>query len=433
MAMATATPRRCHELGIAHHRRAAGLSVSARAGRPPVRLEFGGHGDGEAAREAAAIMWALKLGLFAAGVVVGYLLSRIVNTMLGGFSRASTRRSTSPSPPTARRSRVLLRAGVVVLMVYGGLIVLHRRWASRRARRLHSGAGQGYLVVNAQLPDGASLGRTDAVIQRLSEMARKTQGVAYTIDLPGYSTLLSTNISNVGGMFVILEPFEERAGKPELEAPGDRQASAQAVRAKSSTPASAVFGAPPVEAWAAPAASSCRCRIGAAPALRSLQARCRTWPSQGNQDPRSGAASSAASASPSRSSSSRSTAKRPRPRASPWTTSTKRSRPSSAPSTSTTSPSRTATGRSTCRPIPTTASAWRTSERWKSATPTATGCRCARLINVHNTSGPAVVNHYNIYPSAEINGGTAPGVSSGQAIAIMDQAGRRAAALHHGL
>jgi multidrug efflux pump len=42
------------------------------------------------------------------------------------------------------------------------------------------------------------------------------------------------------------------------------------------------------------------------------------------------------------------------------------------------------------------------------------------LINVRYDSGPAIVNHYNLYPSAEINGGTAPGVSSGQAIEIMD-------------
>jgi multidrug efflux pump len=42
------------------------------------------------------------------------------------------------------------------------------------------------------------------------------------------------------------------------------------------------------------------------------------------------------------------------------------------------------------------------------------------LVNVRDTAGPAVVNHYNLYPSAEINGNTAPGVSSGQAVAIVD-------------
>ena len=42
------------------------------------------------------------------------------------------------------------------------------------------------------------------------------------------------------------------------------------------------------------------------------------------------------------------------------------------------------------------------------------------LINVRYDSGPAIVNHYHVKPSAEINGDTAPGVSSGQAIDIID-------------
>jgi multidrug efflux pump len=42
------------------------------------------------------------------------------------------------------------------------------------------------------------------------------------------------------------------------------------------------------------------------------------------------------------------------------------------------------------------------------------------LVRVNYDSGPAIVNHYNLYPSAEINGATRPGVSSGQAITIMD-------------
>src|SRR5262249_21134693 len=43
------------------------------------------------------------------------------------------------------------------------------------------------------------------------------------------------------------------------------------------------------------------------------------------------------------------------------------------------------------------------------------------LITVTDDSGPAIVNHYNSNPSAEINGNMAPGISSGQAITIMDQ------------
>src|SRR5437763_3058527 len=45
------------------------------------------------------------------------------------------------------------------------------------------------------------------------------------------------------------------------------------------------------------------------------------------------------------------------------------------------------------------------------------------LIKTSYDSGPAIVNHYNLYPSAEINGNTAPGVSSGQAISTMNSLG----------
>ena len=39
--------------------------------------------------------------------------------------------------------------------------------------------------------------------------------VGHCISVPGYSILTSTNIANVGGMFVILKPFDERKGKPD--------------------------------------------------------------------------------------------------------------------------------------------------------------------------------------------------------------------------
>ena len=44
----------------------------------------------------------------------------------------------------------------------------------------------------------------------------------------------------------------------------------------------------------------------------------------------------------------------------------------------------------------------------------------ATLVTVRDSSGPAVVNHYNLYPAAELSGSTLPGTSSGDAIAILD-------------
>lgn len=48
------------------------------------------------------------------------------------------------------------------------------------------------------------------------------------------------------------------------------------------------------------------------------------------------------------------------------------------------------------------------------------------LVNIRDTAGPAIVNHYNLNPSAEITGNSAPGVSSGQSVAIInDLAGKQ--------
>src|SRR5205085_9681023 len=104
----------------------------------------------------------------------------------------------------------LLRATTVVLAVYVGLLVLTGVGFSSVPAGFIPDQDKGYLVVNAQLPDGASLERTEEVMRRVTELARDTPGVQHVIGLPGYSVLTSNNISNVGGGFIILSSFEER-------------------------------------------------------------------------------------------------------------------------------------------------------------------------------------------------------------------------------
>jgi len=53
------------------------------------------------------------------------------------------------------------------------------------------------------------------VMKHLDDVVRATPGVQHTLNIPGYSILTSNNISNAGGMFVILAPFEERRAKLE--------------------------------------------------------------------------------------------------------------------------------------------------------------------------------------------------------------------------
>src|SRR3954469_16690254 len=70
-----------------------------------------------------------------------------------------------------------------------------------------------YLIGFAQLPDGATLDRTEDVIRRMGEIALKHPGVKDAIAFPGLSINGFTNSSNAGIVFVSLKPFEERTSK----------------------------------------------------------------------------------------------------------------------------------------------------------------------------------------------------------------------------
>ena len=70
-----------------------------------------------------------------------------------------------------------------------------------------------YLIAFAQLPDAASLDRTEDVIRRMSDIGLKNPGVDGAIAFPGLSIKGFTNSSNAGIVFFRLKAFEERKGK----------------------------------------------------------------------------------------------------------------------------------------------------------------------------------------------------------------------------
>ncbi|MEW4569006.1 multidrug efflux RND transporter permease subunit [Tautonia sp. JC769] len=177
-----------------------------------------------------------------AGWFLGIAIDRLLALLFAGFNRVFDVATTI----YGRMVSGLIRASAIVLIAYVGLLGL--TFAGFRAVPVGFIPSQdkGYLVVNAQLPDASSLERTEAVIRRLSETARDIPGVAHTIDMVGYSALNSTNASNIGSMFVVLEPFEERAGREELSADAVLRRFALESREEQDAIVS-VFGAPPVD------------------------------------------------------------------------------------------------------------------------------------------------------------------------------------------
>src|SRR5262249_55539611 len=214
-----------------------------------LHIEVGGHDHGgEAAATPASplAVWGLRAGVFLAGCVAGWLAGVVIKRGLGAFFRAFHWTVDVTIKGYGKAVGLLLRLSVIALAVYAGLMGLTYLGFKAVPVGFIPEQDKGYLVLNAQLPDGASLDRSDQLIRELSQLAREDEGVAHTIDLPGYSVLVSTNISNVGGMFVILKPFEERAGKPSLSAP----AVAARLRRKFASfreARVALFGAPPVD------------------------------------------------------------------------------------------------------------------------------------------------------------------------------------------
>jgi len=121
------------------------------------------------------------------------------------FGRASKRYEVSVQNVLARKAGALIvyavlavAAGVMFKLVPSGFVPAQDKQ---------------YLVGFAQLPDAASLDRTDAVIRRMSDIAREVPGVESSVAFPGLSINGFTNAPNAGIVFFSLKPFDERRGK----------------------------------------------------------------------------------------------------------------------------------------------------------------------------------------------------------------------------
>ncbi|RYE94475.1 MAG: multidrug efflux RND transporter permease subunit [Myxococcales bacterium] len=146
------------------------------------------------------------------------LLSRLIERALGWFFRPFNRFFTAASNGYVRTVSAVLRRSVVALGVYGGLIALTYVGFQKVPTGFVPTQDKQYLVAFAQLPDAASLDRTDDVVHRISELALQTPGVESTIAFSGLSINGFSSSTNGGIIFVGLKPFAERT-TPELSGP----------------------------------------------------------------------------------------------------------------------------------------------------------------------------------------------------------------------
>jgi multidrug efflux pump len=136
--------------------------------------------------------------------------TRLLNDAFGWLFRPFNRAFASLSGRYGNVVRALTRRSAVALVVYGGLVVLGILGFSRVPAGFVPSQDKQYLVAIAQLPDAASLDRTEAVVRRMSDIVLKQDGVQSAVGFPGLSVNGFANKPNSAIVFVTLKPFDER-------------------------------------------------------------------------------------------------------------------------------------------------------------------------------------------------------------------------------
>jgi hydrophobe/amphiphile efflux-1 (HAE1) family protein len=173
-------------------------------------------------------------------------LAWLLHVSLGWFFKAFNWTFALGTAAYTRLVGGLLRVSVVALLVYGGLLFLTYWGFTQVPTGFIPEQDKGYLLVNVQLPDAASAGRTRAVMGQVEAIARDVPGVAHTVGISGTSQLLGANAPNFASMYVMLDEFDKRRGPGRS---GDEIAAELRKRCREQVRDAAVgvFGAPPID------------------------------------------------------------------------------------------------------------------------------------------------------------------------------------------
>ncbi len=338
--------------------------------------------------------------------------------MLAGFFTGFNRIFARVIEAYGRNVATVLRFSAVVLAVYGGLIGLTYLGFRTVPSGFIPAQDKGYLIVDVQLPSGASLERTDAVVRRASDIILDVPGAAHAVGFAGFSAATRSNNSNAGAIFVPLKPFDERKrhGPSATAITQDlrqRLSGIQEARI-------AVFPPPPVQGLGTAGGFKLEVQDREGAGLRALQASTEALAAAGNQQPGLVGLYTPFSANT------------PQLYADVDRTKAKKL---NVPLDNLFATLQVYMGSSYVNDFNLLGRTYRVTAQAeggfraepediaKLKTRSASGAMVplGSLVEIRRTTGPDRVLRYNMYPAAELNGDTAPGYSSGQAIATMER------------
>jgi multidrug efflux pump len=370
-----------------------------------------------------------------AGILFGALLAGIfarpLNRLLGRFFRAFNIGFSQATTVYTHSVGLLLRGSVVVLVVYGGLLALTYWDFARTPKGFIPSQDMGYLLINVQLPDSASTERSNRVMRQLEDITHEVPGISHVTTISGQSFVLNAAGSNFGSVFIGLKDYAERRD-PSLSS--DAIANTLRTRFAQEVPDGmvAVFGPPPVRGVGRAGGFALMVEDRGDQGPRELQAQTENLMAKGNQTPGLTSLFSVFRANV------------PQLQIQPDRRQCMKLGVSLRDFADTLSVFEGSLyvndfnlfGR-TWQVIVQAESPYRRRPEdlvgLKVRSRSGVMVPVGSLAGIREVNGPLVLTRYNMYPAAAINGGSIPGVSSGEAIALMERLAKEElpASFHH--
>jgi multidrug efflux pump len=144
------------------------------------------------------------------GAAGGWLIGGVLNFLLGWFFRLFNAAFNAAIHVYTRSVGLMLRVSVLMLAIYGGLIYLTYQKYVETPKGFIPAQDMGYLMINVQLPDSASAERTDQVMKQVYDIASHSPGIRHVSTIRGQSFILNAYGSNFGSVFINLADYEDR-------------------------------------------------------------------------------------------------------------------------------------------------------------------------------------------------------------------------------
>jgi len=153
----------------------------------------------------------------------GGALHKVFDSTVGRFFRGFNWVFDRASHGYGRLVCGIVRRGAIVMLCYLGLVAVTGYSFQQLPTGLIPDQDQGYLIVDVQLPDGASIERTDAVVRQVMSEVLDTPGFVHAVGFSGFSGATFSNNSKSGAVFAVLAPFDERSELSAFAAAGGLQ------------------------------------------------------------------------------------------------------------------------------------------------------------------------------------------------------------------